>query len=443
MSQRDDACLRCPRPGGPLLNARAPRVLIVNQHYVPEVAATAQYLGDLCDSLVEQGFEVEVLCGNGSCAPHIGETGKKRDGGGIKVRRLRSRPLSKKSDLNRVRSYSSFLSAVFVRYFASRRVDVTVFLTTPPLLPVIGLAGALLLRRRYCIWSMDVYPDAAIAAGILKAGSPSGVLLRWVGNMAYRRASFVISIGDYMTDELRQKSVPAARVHTVPLWVPPQLLSDRSSVRTWRPTGRRFVVGYCGNAGMFHDFGDILEAISLLRADGRFEFSFVGGGLWRERIESFVADRGIQHFTYRDHVPLDDLASVLASADAHLVSLRREFVGLAVPSKVYGIMAAERPVLFVGPTKCETAELVMRTKCGAVIDPYAEAEPAKRIADTLSLWYEDPDLRAAMGQRGRREVARFFNRELSCRVIAGLLRDLLGMEVLPSGGVRGEQNEHG
>ena len=46
----------------------------------------------------------------------------------------------------------------------------------------------------------------------------------------------------------------------------------------------------------------------------------------------------------------------LTAPDAHLVTLRSRMPGLLVPSKIYGILAAGRPTLYVGPTDGEIAD---------------------------------------------------------------------------------------
>jgi hypothetical protein len=98
-----------------------------------------------------------------------------------------------------------------------------------------------------------------------------------------------------------------------------------------------------------HEFGPVLEAMRILRDDPRAYFLFVGDGPQRARIEAFAREHALPNFAYRDYFPREALHQSLSLAGAHLVTLRDAFVGIAVPSKVYGAMAAARPVLFVGP----------------------------------------------------------------------------------------------
>ena len=75
----------------------------------------------------------------------------------------------------------------------------------------------------------------------------------------------------------------------------------------------------------------------------------------------------------------------LSVADVHLISLRQPFVGVSVPSKLYGAMASARPILFVGPKRCETADAIRDARCGVTVDPSegGDAAAGKRIAEIL------------------------------------------------------------
>ena len=97
-------------------------------------------------------------------------------------------------------------------------------------------------------------------------------------------------------------------------------------------------------------------------------------------------------------------------ADVHLITLRADFAGISVPGKLYGIMGAARPALFVGPVACETADTIRDAQCGVIIDP-ADGPPAERIVSAIHAWRDDPAAARAAGARGRDAyVARYQRR---------------------------------
>jgi glycosyltransferase involved in cell wall biosynthesis len=278
-----------------------------------------------------------------------------------------------------------------------------IFLTTPPLLSVIGLVGRAVRGRRYGIWSMDLHPDAEIAAGMVRGESLIGRTLTWVNDRGYRGADFVVDLGPYMKARVVSKGVAAARTATVPVWghaEPTHGARGAVALKAELGLEGRCVVMYSGNAGIVHDFDDILAAMRILRDDPRVFFLFVGDGPRRREIEAYAVTHGLSHFAYRPYFPREQVGDALAVADLHLISLRQPFVGISVPGKLYGIMAAGRPALFVGPQRCETADTIREAGCGTVVDPAGGDGPA-RIVAAIQAVVADPAGARAAGERGR------------------------------------------
>jgi glycosyltransferase involved in cell wall biosynthesis len=179
---------------------------------------------------------------------------------------------------------------------------------------------------------------------------------------------------------------------------------------------------YSGNAGFVHDFDAILQAMRMLKDDDRIFFLFAGGGPRRADIEAFAQRERLRNFAYRDYFERDDLASALAVADVHLMSLRRIFAGISVPSKLYGIMAARRATLFIGPRACESANAIIEGDCGAVVDP-ADPNAATLVTRTILQWLANPAERARLGANAERAFVRDFEMTTNCGSIARLLEE--------------------
>jgi glycosyltransferase involved in cell wall biosynthesis len=179
-------------------------------------------------------------------------------------------------------------------------------------------------------------------------------------------------------------------------------------------------VAYIGNAGLAHDFDDLLRAMNALRDHPRIYFLFIGDGPQRARIEAHAASHEIKNFSYRDYYPRERINSVYGLADVHVVTLGAPFVGIAIPTKCYVSMATARPVLFVGPERSETADAINDAKGGAVVDPAAPNADA-RIAALLSRWSDDPEETAAIGARGRAHVLAHFGRDANCAAIESII----------------------
>lgn len=157
-----------------------------------------------------------------------------------------------------------------------------------------------------------------------------------------------------------------------------------------------FVVVYSGNMGLAHDFDTVLDAADSLRGQ-RVVFLFIGEGPRRMEVEAAARLKGIDNIRFLPPQPAEKLSESLSAADAHLVTMRSNLCGLVVPSKVYGVLAAGRPCLFVGPADSEAARLLRETESGIVIEPGRPAELASAILD----WSGDPTLHAAACRKAR------------------------------------------
>ncbi len=404
-------------------------LLFVNQHYAPDVAATGQCLADLAEYLVDVGYHVDVLAGHTRYDAGQVEAPARETRNGVRVRRVATTHFGRRTNLGRVVDYASFYLAVLARLLFGRRYDGVVFLTTPPLIALAGHVARALRGQRYGIWSMDLHPEAEIAAGMLAERSIVGRVLAWLDARAYRGADFVVDLGAYMRDRVLRKGVSTARSHTVNIWggrleLPPNNGANPLTRRL--ELENRFVVMYSGNAGIVHDFGAIFEAMRVLRDDPKIFFLFVGDGPRRREVEVFASLEGIHNFAYRDYFPRDCLRYSLSIADVHLISLRAPFVGISVPSKLYGAMASARPILFVGPDRCETADAVRDVRCGVIIDPTetGDAVAGRKIADVLRGWADVRSAGEELGARGRCAYVERYDHRLSCSAFESIVRSV-------------------
>jgi len=398
----------------------------VNQHYAPDVASTGQHLTDLAEYLAAAGVPVEVVTGRAHYAGGMLDAPAHEVREGVRVRRFRTAGLGRQSRLGRIFDYAVFYAQVAWTSWMGDAADGIIYLTTPPLLGVIGWVGKAVRNRRYGIWSMDLHPDAEIAAGMLRPGSVLSRVLNWLNDRGYRNADFVVDLGPYMRERVLAKGVGPGRVSTVAVWgaAPADGASTVTGSALWARlgTGDATVVMYAGNAGVVHEFGPILEAMRLMRDEPGVRFVFAGGGPRRSEIEAYAQTHNLQNFTYIDYVSRDALASTLAAGDVHLISLRSPFAGISVPGKLYGIMAAARPALFVGPPACETADTIRSAGCGIIVDP-AVAGAADRVVAAIRDWRADPQAARAAGARGLAAYLSRYQRGPNCAAFARVIEE--------------------
>lgn len=366
------------------------RLIFLNRFYWPEEPATAQLLTDLAEALAAAGHDVSVI----TSQPRSGVLPRRDVHHGVTILRSRGTRWARLGLLGKAVDFVTFyLSALGRLAFTAQRGDTVVALTDPPLLGVGAWVIARLCGARIFHWVQDIYPEiAAILTGQswLRAVTP-------LRNLAWRRSEGCITLGSDMAATLAQAGVPSARILVSPNWAPAGLTAQpgaaADSLRSaWQLEGK-FVVAYSGNLGRVHDLDPVLEVAEALRDETGIAFVFIGAGAQRIHLEHQAAERGLIHIHFHPPQPRRQLAASLALGDVHLVTLLPGCAGLVFPSKLYGVTAVGRPVLFIGPSDSELARLVEAQQIGRA---FAREEIAA-IAAAVRELRSDPALLARHG----------------------------------------------
>jgi glycosyltransferase involved in cell wall biosynthesis len=286
----------------------------------------------------------------------------------------------KRSSMARAASYSLFLLGSLWHQLIGPRFDVVLTMTTPPLLCVGGTIVKALRGTRHYIWEMDLFPDALIALGALKE---HGWFVRLVGALSdycRRKSDGIIALGPCMRRRLLARGIPKRLIRVVENWADGRVIHPR-------PYRRRATlhVLYSGNLGLSHDVDTILAAIRSLQSDSRFLFTFAGGGVNRDRLQQICQAEKLRNVNFIPYTARTQMSDHFATADVGLVTELPRCIGTVVPSKVYGLMAAGKPVLFVGPRCATPALLIRRFQCGWCVEP----GDSGGLIDLLLRLYED------------------------------------------------------
>jgi glycosyltransferase involved in cell wall biosynthesis len=273
--------------------------------------------------------------------------------GAIQVTRLRTAAFSQ-NKTKKLLSYATFYAGAVWKALNTPKPDVVVTLTAPPGLAWIGWLLQRIRGCRHVAWEMDLYPDIAIALGIPVAGWTALLL-----DFPRRRADAVIVPGDCMKARLLRHGVPEDRISVAENWADGQMISPLPF-----PACGPLRILYSGNLGLAHDVATIRDVMDRLAGLPDFLFVFAGGGLKRKVLIRFCQELGITNVSFRSYVRQQDLGASLAECHVGLVTQEPATVGAVVPSKIYGLMAAGRPVLYIGPAAATPALLIQRFDCG-------------------------------------------------------------------------------
>jgi hypothetical protein len=216
----------------------------------------------------------------------------------------------------------------------------------------------ILLRKRIVYRITDFYPECLIAA----RGRSS-----WWLRLVYRltlfwrcRVTVFEALGEDQKGRLLDIGIREERIRIKP--DPSPVVINSATVPLERPQlgADKALLLYSGNWGVAHDYLTFLQAYRQHHREGsgRVVFWLNAVGAAVEPIETFLRKERLPYLR-RPLVPLEKLANLLVTPDAHLITLSDAFVGFALPSKVHGCVASKKPILFVGSDRSDVHRLCL------------------------------------------------------------------------------------
>jgi colanic acid biosynthesis glycosyl transferase WcaI len=385
------------------------RIVLLNQFFWRDAVATAQLLTDLAESLAQEN-EVIAICSGERDYDFNADTNIVPN---VKIVRTRGFRFGQRGVV-RIASYISYVAGTMWHGSRLPAADIYVTLTTPPILSAIGSGFALLRGARHVIWEMDIYPDIASDIGYFKRG---GVIERLIGavlDWSRHRASAIIVLGEDMKDRLVARGMPEGKIHIAENW------ADGNEIFPRQLPNGPLVVEYSGNLGLAHEVDTVAALIGRLGNDPNFRFVFAGGGSKRKQLETSCRQRGLRNVKFRPYCKRADLGQSLSEGHLGLVTQLSETVGSVVPSKIYGIMAAGRPILYIGPKESTPARHIYRFNCGWHVSP-GDVDQLESLLHRLN---SDRQLLSEAGARARIAFEQNFDRSIGVerivRVIGGI-----------------------
>jgi glycosyltransferase involved in cell wall biosynthesis len=414
------------------------RVIFVNRFFFPDHSATSQILTDLAFHLANCGIDVHVVTSRQRYDDPRADMPKAESIRGVGVHRISTTRFGRSALIGRGADYLSFYRLAYLSVLAfAQPGDVLVAKTDPPMLCVAAMQAAKRRGLHLVNWLQDLYPELAAPLGVPFVKGPVGRVFRALRDNALRAAEVNVVVGEHMAEIIGARGISAERIRVIPNWcddkeILPIAPLDNPLRREWGLT-EHFVVGYSGNLGRGHEFDTVLGAAEHLRGDRHFCFLFIGGGKKFAELIHAVHVRGLDHlFRFLPYQERSLLKVSLGVPDVHLISLRTELEGLMVPSKLYGIAAAGRPIVALTAADGEVARLVRLHDCGVVVRPGEGALLARALR---RLWAE-PDRLVEMGHRARAMLDAHFTRRSALDYWRNTLEQILNSSK-PVGGSAG------
>jgi colanic acid biosynthesis glycosyl transferase WcaI len=383
------------------------RILVVTAYYYPDGGPAAPLYTTLCEALAQRGHDVKVI----TAVPHYpsgtvpevyrGKKFSKTLENGVEVKRVGLPSINRSNLSMRLVQFGFFQLRSTM---ASIRTQYDVLLTHSPSLEVwLPLAYHAVIRNKPVVYSVhDVYPAVGITLGIFH----QKFLIHLVTAMekfCLHHARRVRILSDSFTPALQKLGVKEEKVTLIYDWADTESihpLPRENGFASEQGLLDHFVVLYAGNIGLSQGLESILDAAKRLADQSDIYFVFVGEGTGLQDLIEKAKTYHLENVRFIPFQSRERVSEVFASADISIVSLRRDASLGSLPSKTFSIMASERPIIASVDPNSDTSILIQRAGCGVCVEP----ENPEQIVDAIRTLKRDPQLRLALGKKGRQYV---------------------------------------
>ena len=398
------------------------KLLVYAHYYYPDVASTGQILKELCEGMKDT-FDITVICVVPSYSGVIDEKYKTQriyneKINGINVIRVRVPEFQKANKVSRIKNLLSYFFNSLLATLKLEKHDYIFTISQPPILGgLLGVLGKWIKGGKLIYNIQDFNPEQTMAVGYSKNKLLlSSVMM--VDKFSCKKSDEVIVVGRDMQETLKNrfnnKNVPKNTF--INNWIDEKeiypLDQNHPKIVAFKKKYNlqdKFIIMYSGNIGLYYDLENIIKVIGKFNGIDDVVFVFVGDGTVKNKIENYVKENKLSNVTFIPYQDKADLVYSLNAADIHWVVNAKGIKGVSVPSKLYGVMAAGKPVLGVVDKGSEARLIVDECNCGLCTEPGNYDEIYKKIYFILNNKEEIKKL----GINGRSYLERNLTKDVS------------------------------
>jgi glycosyltransferase involved in cell wall biosynthesis len=401
------------------------KIWIVSELYYPEETSTGYLLTGIAEGLAKH-FQVCVLCSQptyskrGLRSPHTERYN------GVSIRRCFGTTFNKDILPSRLMNMATISMSVFINaLFRIGKLESVLVVTNPPFLPFLVYLACRLKGAKCLLLIHDVYPEVMIAAGMIRRTSFVAGVLAWLNKCLYRGADRIIVLGRDMAEVTERKlGAPDSKIVIIPNWADVTMVSPcprgENVMLKELKLQRKFVMQYAGNMGRTHGLEILAQAAQKLAEQKDVHFVFIGSGHKIKWLETKAAEAKLTNVTFVGSRPRNNQNNFLNACDIAIVSFVSGMAGISVPSRMYNIMAAGKPILAVADTNSELAMVIAEEEIGWVVVP-GDIDGLVRVIDEARV---NPELLREMGKRARKAAEEKYNLNRVIDMYRGLFASL-------------------
>lgn len=373
-------------------------VVIVCQVFYPNTQSSSILLTDLALNLQNKNTRITVICGfpNGVDNDIVK---RYENFNGIDIYRCGINVNLKAGLWQRATSYISYLLHAGWKLLFLSEKEIILGVSNPPFLSIVLMIVSLIKNCKYYFIVHDVYPEGLVAVGKLKEQSLITKIWRKLNQFSYRRSEKIVTLGRDMSDLLiNNYALDRHKIEYIPNWSlttsAKPISFGQNDLAHKLEIQSKFVVQYSGNMGLWHDIDTFIRAAASLNNNPDIQFLFIGNGIGQKQAQELAQQLHLTNIIWMDFVPTEQLNTSLTCAHVALISLNSGLEGIAVPCKLYGILASGRAIVAQVPQKSEIAYVIEEEECGFVVPP----GDVDGLVVKIEQLFADRDLTNKMGE---------------------------------------------
>lgn len=399
-------------------------LLIYAHYYFPDVASTGQILTELAEG-VKDNFHTTVICTVPSYTGKISQYYRKHkyyfeNINGVDVLRIRVPEFRKNFALSRIYNILSYFLSAISATFRVERQDYVFTISQPPVLGgMLGVIGKY-IKRAKLIYNIQDFNPEQIQAVEFTHNKLILSLMMALDKLSCRQADKVIVVGRDMVETLKKRFSELPSYAYINNWINEKeivpLPADDERVMEFKEKYSlqdKFVIMYSGNIGLYYDLVNIVKVIKEFREFPNVVFAFIGEGSVLEELKNLQREQEITNIVFIPYQDKGNLVYSLNAGDVHFVVNARGIKGVSVPSKLYGVMAAGKPVLGVLEEGSEARLIVNEAKCGLSVSP-GDYQAIHQLIKTFIEMKDSVELKK-MGSLGRNYLLNYLTKDVSIK----------------------------
>lgn len=399
-------------------------VLIFNQFYPPDYAATGQLIEELALTLSQKGIKVRVFSGQPAYAFDIDKAQRNELNGQLNIRRTRSSRLWPNRIRGKAVNSVLFFIRAFLHLFRYQRENSLLIITTAPaFMTWLGLISHVIWKKKYICLIYDLYPNVLYQLGVLPKNHSIVKLWHTLNHHTWINAQEIIVLSDTMKERIIETCPQVQdKITVIHNWADGNVIKPMEKQDNWfaQKYGlqEKFTILYSGNMGRCHDMNTIIETgLKLKEYQDIFQFVFIGSGAQQQPLQDKVNEWGLNNFLFLPYQPKEVLPYSLTACDISLISITEDMEGVVAPSKLYSTLAGGNVLGVISPETSFLNQLVIEAQCG---ESFRNGD-VQGLANFFLRLYHNKEICEQMGYNAREYFCNHFTKDIAMDKYANVI----------------------